>query len=700
MLTRDNSSEWYYVDGGDKDRDIQELKKNIYNDTITNTQSFWSSADRATRFKAGDQTLYEDYYGNVPAFRRRQLYFNRIRRITNMITGHQRKNRNSIISIPVEDRDQQASDQTTKLLFWTAAKCHEQERISEAFDYGPVTTGMSLLHYWMDYTKDPESGNIMCDHVPYASFMIDNYFKKKDLSDCNFIWRRQFVSPVQAKILLPGREKEIDKMRPKGSTDSKFQYMAETYNYGMKNLFYYDEFYYRDMRDAKILIETDTRLTREWQGTDENLEEFLRAFPNVVVKKTKVPTVRMALSLDDKTFYDGPQLSSSDMPIDLYPFVPFLGYFEPNLNFSYRINGVVDGLIDAQYIYNRRKIIELDILESQVNSGWKYKPGSLVNPADVFLSGQGRGLAIKDGKEMTDVEKIPPGDIPPSFFQLSESMGREMQEISGVNEELLGAATDDKAGILSMLRQGASLTTLQLLFDNLDFSMRLCGELRLELIRKNFSYGKVRQILGEEPVEDYKNKVFNDFDVRIEEGANTTSQRQLAFIQKFELYKAGVPISPEDLLQDATFQKKNEVIENIQKQQQQQLQQAQQQQELEMFKLQSEAELLKSQAIANEGLGIERLSRVEENRALAVEKMSESEQKRNQSKLDYAKTLKELEDIDLNQINNLIKIDLMIKQAMQEEKMLTEENKTQSNPLELLNEQPTDFSNTQGIRGF
>jgi hypothetical protein len=58
------------------------------------------------------------------------------------------------------------------------------------------------------------------------------------------------------------------------------------------------------------------------------------------------------------------------------------------------------------------------------------------------------------------------------MIQLSELLGQEIQQISGVNEELLGSAQDDKAGILSMLRQGAGLTTLQGLFDNLDFATK------------------------------------------------------------------------------------------------------------------------------------------------------------------------------------------------------------------------------------
>ena len=82
--------------------------------------------------------------------------------------------------------------------------------------------------------------------------------------------------------------------------------------------------------------------------------------------------------------------------IDSYPFVPVFAYYEPQMPyFNWRIQGVVRGLRDPQYLYNRRKVIELDILESQVNSGWIFKAEALVNPKDVFMSGQGRGLALK-----------------------------------------------------------------------------------------------------------------------------------------------------------------------------------------------------------------------------------------------------------------------------------------------------------------
>ena len=106
-----------------------------------------------------------------------------------------------------------------------------------------------------------------------------------------------------------------------------------------------------------------------------------------------IPTVRLAIVVQGKVMYDGPK----PMGIDNYPFIPVFAYYNPQLPyFPWRIQGVVRGLRDAQYLYNRRKIIELDILESQMNSGFNYKENALVNPHDVYTQqGQGRGLQLK-----------------------------------------------------------------------------------------------------------------------------------------------------------------------------------------------------------------------------------------------------------------------------------------------------------------
>jgi hypothetical protein len=646
----------------ERDRPILSRMEAFYAESITINQSFWGEADTDTRFLSGDQTLWTDLYGNLPANRRRQFSFNRIRRIINMITGYQRRNRKSTIVSPVENADAETADQFSKVLMWIANQEGVLETISESFE-GALTTGMNLLQVWMDYRQDPVSGNIRVDNCSYNSFLIDPYFRKPDLSDCNAIWKRSFLTKRECISLLPDKYEEILGLIGNDSgtgRDAKFQFMPESYNYGMKNLLTYDEYYYRDYRTQKMLVDTQSGETMEWrhENRSDELREFLRVYPQVTVIEQEIPTVRLAIVVQGKVMYDGP----NPMGIDSYPFVPVFAYYYPQMPyFPHRIQGVVRGLRDAQYLYNRRRIIELDILESQITSGFKYKENALVNPKDIFLSGQGRGLALKEEANMSDVEQIAPPQIPPSMIQLSELLGQEISQISGVNEELLGSAMDDKAGILSMLRQGAGLTTLQVLFDHLDRAQKLLGKVMIDLIQINFAPGKIKKILeGKEPSPQFYNKAFGRYDAVVEEGLNTATQKQMQLAQLLQLREIGVQIPDEILLEAVTIQNKKQLIETLaaQKQQQQQIQQTQLQGA--MAEQQARIKLTQARSIADEGLGLERASRVQENRALAVERRAAAEKDHDIGLLNLAKALKELDTIDITHIRQLLELsDLM-----------------------------------------
>lgn len=645
----------------DRDRAIKERMEAFYAQSITINQSFWGEADTDLRFYLNDQTLWNDLYGNLPANRRRMFNFNRIMRVVNMISGYQRRNRKSTICVPVENADEQTADQFTKVFSWINNQEGVLETISEAF-HGALITGLNFLQVWVDYRQDPISGMIKVDRCNYNSFLVDPYFRKPDMSDCNAIWKRTFLSKREVVSLMPQHADEITALQALDNRDAKFQFMPESYNYGMKNLLTYDEYYYKDYRKQKLLVDTQTGETQEWRSQDEEaLRVFLKAYPTVTMMETEIPTVKLAILVQGKTLYHGP----NPMGIDKYPFIPVMGYYSPDSPyFPWRIQGVVRGLRDAQYLYNRRKVIELDILESQINSGYIYKENALVNPADVFLTGQGKGLALKSEAQMTDVQRILPSDIPPTVVQLSEILGREIQEISGVNEELLGSASDDKAGILSMLRQGAGLTTLQHLFDQLDFSQKCLGKIFIDLIQSNFTPGKVQRIIQEQPALQFYNKAFGKYDAVIEEGIYTGTQKQMQFAQLLELRQVGVPV-PDDVLLDAvTIQNKKQLRESIAQQQQAAAQQAQQQAQLQMEALQSKIKADNAKATADEGLGIERMSRVQENQALAQERRAQSHKDEEIALLNFVKALKELESLDINHLEKLIHLSQATKEHM------------------------------------
>lgn len=647
---------------------IKKMMSDFYAQGISINQSFWQEADIDSRFEAGDQSVWSEVYNNVAPFRQKQFSFNRIKRVVNMISGYQRRNRKSTTVIPVENGDQKTADQYSKILSWSNRQESVLETISEAF-HGAIITGMNLLQVWVDYRNDPVSGTIKTDNCSYNTFLIDPFFRKLDLSDCNAIWKRSYLTKLECLSLLPDKKDEIDKLCGIDASDGKFQFLPESNALDKKNLLIYDEYYYKDYRKQKILIDSQTGETMEWKSLNDNgLSEFLQKYPQVTVTEQSVPTVKVAILVQGVLLYDGP----NPIGIDRYPFVPVVGYYNPSIPyFPHRIQGVVRGLRDAQFLYNRRKVIELDILESQINSGYIYKENALVNPRDIFLAGQGKGLALKEDAQMTDVQQIQPPQIPPSMIQLSQLLGEEIQQISGVNEELLGSAQDDKAGILSMLRQGAGLTTLQGLFDQLDRSQKLLGSIMLDVIQSNFTPGKVKRILEEEPAPQFYSKSFGKYDAAIEEGFSTTTQRQLEFAQLLQLKETGLPIPFSSLIQAATIQNKTELIKTIEQQQQLQAQTEQQQIQLQAQQLQAQTNLAHARAQADYGLGVERMSRVQENKALAEERKATAAKDQDIALLNIVKALKEIDDIDITQIQKLMQLSSLIRAQEQnvEQKM-------------------------------
>ncbi len=638
------------------------IKRKIDSDYNANEslwQTFWKEATIDTRLEAGDTSLGSEVGGwtSNNSSNTQTWYFNRVRPICSMISGHQRRTRKSTIVVPLEHGDQFTADQWTKVLMHIYKREGVEETISEAFHQGATITGMNLLHAYIDFRNDPVSGEVKVDNCSYNSFVVDPYFRKKDLSDCNFVWRRTFMSHSQAASLFPEEQYDAIMALPGNPTgtgrDGRFQYMPESYGMTQANRLAYDEYYYRDYREQKLLVDKITGETFELpNASDVDLDYFLQLNPNIEVIKQNVPTVRLALLLQDRVFYDGP----NPLGIDKYPFIPVIGYYNPMMPYFYsRLQGVCRSLRDPQMLLNRRIILSADLLESQVNSGWIFKENAPVDVKHLFQTGQGRVIPLKDEAQMSDIQPIIPPQIPPSFFQLQDTFSKEMNLVSGVNEELLGSANDEKAGILSMLRQGAGLTTLQPLFDNLDYAQKLLGELIMDIVRANYTPGKIKNILeGEEPAPLFYNKAFGKYHCQVEAGFNTDTQKQMQFAQLMQLRELGIPLPDDQLIESATIQNKTEIIKKMQVAQQAQAQQAQVQAQMQMELQQSQTNLAKARAMADQGLGIERISRVQENQALAEERRAEARKDDEQALLNYVKALKEIEEIDLSQLQKII----------------------------------------------
>lgn len=637
---------------GQGDREATERMGDFIRRSLTLNETLWAEQNKDTRFEAGDQTIWNTYYNNWQVNPTQQFTFNHIRKIVSMVEGYQRAHRKSFICVPRENSDQLTADQFSELLLFLNDQEQIYESISNAFR-GAVITGMNFLEVYMDYRRDPVNGDIKVDCAPYNAIIVDPFFTKMDLSDCNGIMKRTFVTPQEGASLLPEYKDEILSMQGFGPLEATFQFMPQNFQMTVGNLLTYDQFYYPTFREQRLLIDQKTGETAEWKSDNkEALREFLRAYPEIKMVKQDIPTTNLTIAVQGRVFYDGPQ----PMGIDRMPFCPVMAYYNPELeDFALRCAGYVRNLRDPQFIFNHRKVIELKILESQLNSGWIAEENAVVNTEDLFKTGEGQVIFTKKDK-LGALQKIQPGRVDPSMMQISQEMKDEINQIANISDTLLGQSTDDLSGFHSQMRTASGIIANQRIFDQLDISQKILGDILIEAIQNNWTPGKVKRILNADPTEQFYNKTFGRYDCAIEEGYNTPTQKQMVFAQLLNLKKVGVPIPDDIMIENITMQRKTDLVETMQKQAQMAQQMQQRQMELQLLELEAKIKLANAQALADEGLGVERLSRVNENQALATERRAEAQKDRELGFLHLVKAIKEIQSIDLNQIEKILEL--------------------------------------------
>lgn len=645
---------YYYSDNTSKGRSrLQEMEDNWTAHSVQNL-SFQAQADMDVRFYTGDQQVYADVYGDNYNFRQ-NFIVNLIKRLVEMPVGHQLQHRRSITTVPMESSDQLTSDQLTKILMWNDRQATVPDIFSDAFKASNIG-GLCWVNAYLDYTHDPVSGDIVADLSHYSEVIFDPFFTRIDMTDCDYWWKRSYISQQQAFALMPAYHEDIKKMRPSGvksEMDGKFQFTPQSIFYNSTKLFTYDEYFYRAFREQKMITNETNGTSLEWYGTIESLRDYLQylkvAYPNqeIRVKDNTIPTIGRAI------VFNGILMDDEIRPykLDMYPVVPVMAYYTPQSTSLYnKIQGIVRGARDPQFLFNKFLLSAMDSTDAQPHSGYIATQDSVVNPTSLHKTGAGQVIWRKKGTTPDDVQKIQPPPPADAQMQFVEALQKLMIDTTGANETNLGLSDDKVAGVLNMLNQQAGMVSLASLFENLDRAMKQFGKIRLQMIQQNFVPAKVKRIINEEPSQQFYDRAFAKYDIAIEDGYDTSTQRQLAFAQALKL-KELLPneIPAQYIISKSTLQDKNDLIRMMeqQAQQQQQIQQAQAQSAME--EQQATIQMAHAQANYQNAGAIERQSRIIENEALAKKNDEEALFKK-------AETLKKIEEMDIAQIERLISI--------------------------------------------
>lgn len=623
------------------DQDIIKDFHGYYKDAFAAWSPYYPEAEEDLRFYLGDQWTAEERR-TLNEEGRNSFVFNKIRRNVDMLTGYQRKHRLASVVIPAEGSDQTVADQKSRLLMHVMNKGEGYNTLSDCFG-GALKTAWNLFSIWMDYGDDPVNGDIMFGREPYNSFICDPYFTKTDWSDCNYVIKRKYLSPDQAASLLPSMEKDVRELAKIGSSrDDKFTWLPSQRHAEGETLMAYNEFFVQNWKKIPMIVDMETGEYMEFDVSKERQKAMLEIYPNLKIIKKSKKIIEKHIILNDnlmKTEVDPDGLNE-------YPFVPVIATWESESDsWDLKLQSLVRPLKDPQKESNRRRSQMIDLLDSQVNSGWIAKENSVVNPRSLFQTAQGKVIWQREDADPSSLQKIPAAQIPPSMFQLQELFDRDIMEIAGINDANFGDAVSQESGVMMMLRQSASLVNLQNLFDNLRLAQKTISHKVVKLFSK-WTPEKIKRIINEYPAEGFYDQDSSKYDITISEGLLTDDQRQMYFRQLVDLKQLGAPVTGEMLAEAAPIQGKTEYTKQIAELEQQQAKQAQEQQQVQQQVLQTQSQMSQAKAIADVSMAAERRSRVHSNLALSTERTSEAMQNRAQAALDRAKTMTEISQMN------------------------------------------------------
>ena len=548
---------------------------------------------------------------------RPMLTFNTIKSKVNNIIGMFSANPLMPKIKPTEGSDARLADIYNALNAHLFAKCDFPSVQKEVFS-DQVITGRGNIDLKIDTTLNPE-GDPMIRHNEWdqVTYMPHN---KKDLSDCEGLCQWEWVTKDYLKMIAPeSKKEEVEQLATSTQIDTS------SYPYG-GNAFKFNNI---DNKTFKLMHVTRKEYKKRTVLYNANDNYYLDGHEGAI------PSWLLDAK-DQKRILTIPGFEKSEKTVTEY----WVGTIGANILFydrlsefngyltipayatkrKQRIKGEVADLKDPQFEKNKRQTQFIENL---------MKMGSDVVYYDKETF-QGDPMKLEDFKrnrnrpgaviEVDDVSKVPVEKSPPRFptelLSLAQLMDRDMDMISGFNNEGISGLRNASSTPLFRERRQAALMSIEYLFSNFNILLRQMALRLIEMYKVLYTPERVWRILENHNVKlvadggqglmvngvpfiNYNYEAIQDiwentdqlrYDIAIDYSSYSTTKADDDFTTFATLGQQGVPgITAEFLLQlktDLNPEVKEKLLQIAQQSQQQQAQMAQAAGQMEIQKVQ------------------------------------------------------------------------------------------------------------------
>jgi phage gp36-like protein len=545
----DFNSESDTVGNGDDDIQTRPVSSLQPRDAFNILQRWWfadadASADWRTQatddlgFVAGEQLSTEDKQ-ILDEANRPHVVFNRFLAIIKAIAGMEINGRHEIVFNPTETDDTVVSEILSGASRSMSAGCDAEDEQSEAFQQTAVT-GIGVTESRWSYELKSR-GQYLEEQFDCREFFWDRTARKKNLIDARRMWRCRRMPLSDAMQMFPGKSRR--------QLDASWADSGIYNDSGPRSI---EEKRIRDGKNSYLDWDDTNEVTivcgQWWERepyylvADEGSQSLLEMSPKefrllkrlrILQGQKPIEGVRMTKRAYKQVFLGNELLGKvGAAPMgQQFSWGVITGEWDAKKRMWYGLTRVVRDpqkwankfMSQVMHIMNATAkggiLAERSAFDDEIEAEEGYaQPDMITWLKDGALSGQKPKLMAKPGA----------GDAS-AYVALLQYAVQAIPQVTGVNFELLGQQDIQNPGVVEAMRKQAGMTVLATLFDALRRYRKILGRIRLEVIQKRMSDGRIVRIVGQQyqgAVQLAKSVTAGEFDVTVDDAPTSPNQKE------------------------------------------------------------------------------------------------------------------------------------------------------------------------------
>lgn len=501
-----------------------------------------AAREHASKWREGARECYEFYSGRhwteeeiekLTEEMRPPIVFNRAAVLIDAVLGYETNNRQETRYIPRTQGDAKVNEMLSGGADFFRDQCDAEYHESDAF--------RDCMICGMGWTGDRISDetnaeyDLIRERVDPFEMLWDPSAKEPNLADGRYLFRTKRFDRGEVKALFPEWDGEVgnvdwiledDMDGVENSSDPRLNYKTNDGERSPNRDIPVIEYQYKTKEPIYLVaIPNEPKPAELTPAQYKKVKGDIEAYGLQVAKKQRSVFKRVFL-------IGGAKVKEDSVCPHHFTYHCITG--KRDRNKSYWL-GIMAAMLDPQKWSNKWLSQILHVLNSAAKPGYDVEKSAIVDQAKFEKNASKPGAinVFSDGalqKGAAQYRNPPP--MPTGHERLLEYANDAFTAVTGVNQEIMGLADREQAGVLEFQRKQSAVTLLAPLFDSLRRYRKMAGRTWLYLMTKYMSDGRLIRITQDDQEQSvpfdphWRDEDVSKYDVIVDQAATSPNQKE------------------------------------------------------------------------------------------------------------------------------------------------------------------------------